>query len=402
MKVIVINAGSSSLKFQLFDMENEKVLSKGICERIGIDGRYTQKNADGKEINKAEIPMANHVEAFATLVKNLTTGEYAVISDVSEIKAVGHRIVHGGDLFDKSILITPEVIKEVSALSSLAPLHNPACIQGVEGCLKVFGESVPQVAVFDTAFHQTMPAKNYMYAIPYEYYEKYKIRKYGFHGTSHRFVTARCAELMGKDVSQLKIVTCHLGNGSSIAAVDGGKSVDTTMGLTPLEGVVMGTRCGSIDPSIVTTLMEKENLTTQQVNDILNKKSGVIGLGGVSSDERDNTAAAESGNERVKMAQEQQRASVKKYLAAMAASMGGLDVVVFTGGIGENAPNFREAVCTGMEFMGIEFDAQKNAEMKFGKEGEISKDGSKVKVLVIPTNEELLIARDTVELAFAK
>lgn len=400
MKVIVINAGSSSLKFQLFDMTNEHVLTKGICERIGIDGRYTQKNADGTGLSKAEILMADHAEAFATVVKHLTTGEYAVISNVSEIKAVGHRIVHGGDRFDRSVRITPDVIEAVRDLSSLAPLHNPACIQAVEGCLKVFGDTIPQVAVFDTSFHQTMPARNYMYALPYEYYEKYKLRRYGFHGTSHRFVTARCAKLMGKPASEIKIVTCHLGNGSSITAVDGGKSVDTTMGLTPLEGVVMGTRCGSIDPSIVTFLMEKEGLSIQEINDIMNKKSGVLGLGGLSSDERDNTAAAEAGNKRVAMAQEQQRASVKKFLAAMAASMGGLDAVVFTGGIGENAPNYRRAVCTGMEFMGIEFDAEKNAITLHGKEGEISKAGSKVKVLVIPTDEELLIARDTLEIAF--
>lgn len=402
MKVIVINAGSSSLKFQLIDMENEKILSKGLCERIGIDGRYTQKNADGKELNKIEIPMNDHAEAFETVVKHLTKGEYAIITDVSDISAVGHRIVHGGDLFDASVLITPEIIEEVRKLSTLAPLHNPACIQGVEGCLNVFGNSIPQVAVFDTSFHQTMPAKNYMYALPYEYYEKYKVRKYGFHGTSHRFVAARCAKILGKKPSELKIVTCHLGNGSSITAVDGGKSVDTTMGLTPLEGVVMGTRCGSIDPSVVTFLMEKEGLSIQEINDIMNKKSGILGLGGLSSDERDNTNAAQEGNERVAMAQAQQRASVKKQLASMAASMGGLDVVVFTGGIGENAPNYRKEVCTGMEFMGIEFDADKNAKTLHGAEGEISKAGSKVKVLVIPTDEELLIARDTIEVAFNK
>ncbi|HOP10434.1 MAG TPA: acetate kinase [Oscillospiraceae bacterium] len=398
MKILVINAGSSSMKFQLIDMTNESVLAKGICDRVGIDGTYKQKNADGK-VYEAQISMPTHTDAFEILVKSLSQGECRVISDVSEISAVGHRVVHGGEKYSHSVRVDETVIADIEALSELAPLHNPGAVQGIRGCLKVFGDKLPQVVVFDTAFHQTMPPQAYLYPIPYEYYEKYKIRRYGFHGTSHQFVSERCAELMKKDIKDLKIVTCHLGNGSSITAVSGGKSVDTTMGLTPLEGVMMGTRSGSIDPSIVTFLQRKENLTPNEIDYILNKKSGILGLGGVSSDDRDNRAATEKGNMRTKQAREVQMLSVKKLLAAMAASMGGMDAVVFTGGIGENVDSFRAGVCDGLDYLGIELDSEKNEKTMFGVEDEISVKGSKTRVYVIPTNEELVIARDTMRLS---
>ncbi|HNX14828.1 MAG TPA: acetate kinase [Oscillospiraceae bacterium] len=398
MKILVINAGSSSMKFQLIDMTNESVLAKGICDRVGIDGTYKQKNADGRTY-EAKIPMPTHADAFEVLVKSLSQGECKVINDISEITAVGHRIVHGGEKYSHSVRVDETVINDIAALSELAPLHNPGAVQGIRGCLKVFGGKLPQVVVFDTAFHQTMPPQAYLYPIPYEYYEKYKIRRYGFHGTSHQFVSERCAQLMGKDIGKLKIVTCHLGNGSSVTAVSGGKSVDTTMGMTPLEGVMMGSRSGSIDPSIVTYLQRKENLTPDEMDFILNKKSGILGLGGVSSDDRDNRAAAEQGNMRTKQAREVQILSIKKALAAMAASMGGLDAVVFTGGIGENVESFRIGVCDGLDYMGIKLDIEKNEKTLYGAEGEISAPDSKTRVFVIPTNEELVIARDTMRLS---
>jgi len=398
MKILVINAGSSSMKFQLIDMKNESVLAKGICDRVGIDGTYKQKNADGRAY-EVQISMPTHTDAFEVLVNSLSQGEYKVIDDVTEISAVGHRVVHGGDKYSQSVRVDQTVISDIEALSELAPLHNPGAVQGIRGCLKVFGDKLPQVVVFDTAFHQTMPPQAYFYAIPYEYYEKYKIRRYGFHGTSHQYVSERCAQLMQKDIRDLKIVTCHLGNGSSITAVSGGKSVDTTMGMTPLEGVMMGTRSGSIDPSIVTYLQKKEKLTPDEMDYILNKKSGILGLGGVSSDDRDNRAATLKGNMRTKQAAEVQILSVKKALAAMAASMGGMDAVVFTGGIGENVNLFREGVCDGLGYLGIELDSQLNKKTLFGLEGEISASGSKIRVFVIPTNEELVIARDTMRLS---
>lgn len=398
MNILVINAGSSSLKFRLFDMDTEKVLAKGICDRVGIDGRYTQNNADGRTYD-ALVPLRDHAEAFSVMVKSLCEGEYRVVEGAGQISAVGHRVVHGGEKYRESVLITPQVIEDIRDLSQLAPLHNPGAVQGIEGCLEVFGGSVPQAAAFDTAFHQTMPEKAYMYPIPYEYYEKYKIRRYGFHGISHRYVTERCAELLGRPLSELKIVSCHLGNGSSITAVDGGKSVDTTMGLTPLEGVMMGTRCGSIDPSIVLFLERAEGLTPDEVETILNKKSGILGLGGLSSDDRDNRAAAAKGNTRTKMARDVQFNSVKKAIAAMAASMGGMDALVFTGGIGENVDSFRTGVCRGLEFLGITLDEEKNAVTMFGVEQDISLPDAPVRVMAIPTNEELMIARDTLRLA---
>jgi len=398
MKILVINAGSSSMKFQLIDMTNESVLAKGICDRVGIDGTYKQKNADGKTY-EAKISMPTHADAFEVLVKSLSQGECKVINDIAEISAVGHRVVHGGEKYSHSVRVDETVINDIASLSELAPLHNPGAVQGIRGCLKVFGNKLPQVVVFDTAFHQTMPPEAYLYPIPYEYYEKYKIRRYGFHGTSHQFVSERCAYLMGKDIRDLKIVTCHLGNGSSITAVSGGKSVDTTMGMTPLEGVMMGTRCGSIDPSIVTYLQKKENLTPDEIDIILNKKSGILGLGGVSSDDRDNRAATARGNVRTQQAREVQMLSVKKALAAMAASMGGLDAVVFTGGIGENVDSFRAGVCEGLDYLGIKLDKIKNGKTMFGLEADISAPGSRTPVFVIPTNEELVIARDTIRLS---
>ncbi len=398
MKILVINAGSSSMKFQLIDMTNESVLAKGICDRVGLDGTYKQKNADGKAY-EVQIAMPTHADAFEVLVRALSKGECKVIDEVSEISAVGHRVVHGGEKYSRSVRLDETVIADIEALSELAPLHNPGAVQGIRGCLKVFGDKLPQVVVFDTAFHQTMPPRSYFYPIPYEYYEEYKIRRYGFHGTSHQYVSERCAMLMGKNIRDLKIVTCHLGNGSSITAVSGGKSVDTTMGMTPLEGVMMGTRCGSIDPSIVTYLQKKENLTPDEVDYILNKKSGILGLGGVSSDDRDNRAATETGNKRTKQAREVQVLSVKKALGAMAASMGGLDAVVFTGGIGENADTFRAGVCDGLDYLGIRLDHAANEKTLYGLEGEISVSDGKTRVYVIPTNEELVIARDTARLS---
>lgn len=392
MKVLVINAGSSSLKYQLIDMDGEKVLAKGLCERIGIGGAITHKT--GSHTDSHEIEFPTHAEAFQELVKLLSTGENAVISSMDEINAIGHRVVQGAEAFSESALITEDMLKTVESFNELAPLHNPANIMAVRACQKVFNKNIPQVAVFDTSFHQTLPKKAYMYAIPYEMYEKYHIRKYGFHGTSHRFVSARLADIMGRPLADLKIVTCHLGNGSSLAAISGGKSVDTTMGFTPLDGVVMGTRSGSIDPSIVAYIAEKENMTAQQVTDMLNKKSGYLGISGVTSDQRDLTAAADSGNARAQLALDMQRYSIKKYIGSYAAAMGGLDAVIFTGGIGENSDLTRAAALEGLEFMGIELDEAVN-EATHGVDKEISKPNSKVKVYVVATDEELLIARDT-------
>jgi len=396
MMILVINAGSSSLKYQLIDMEKESVLAKGLCERIGLSGNITHKTDKG--VAQYETPFPTHLEAFRELVKLLTTGDLAVISDMKEISAVGHRVVQGAELYKSSVRITEEVLAGLETCSELAPLHNPANIMAIRACMEVFDPSVPQVAVFDTAFHQTIPQHAYMYGLPYELYEKYKIRRYGFHGTSHRYVSSRLAQLMGRPLSEMKVVTCHLGNGSSITAIDGGKSVDTTMGFTPLDGIIMGTRCGSIDPSVVTYLMEKENLTPKQMDDLMNKKSGYLGISGISSDQRDLVNAAESGNKRAKLALDMQQYQLRKYIGAYAAAMGGLDAVVFTGGIGENAYQTREVACKGLEFMGIVLDKTANAECG-GKECLISAPNSKVQVWVIPTNEELLIARDTKEVA---
>ena len=400
MNILVINAGSSSLKYQLIDMTTESVLAKGLCEKIGIGGKITHKTHDGYK-DEHEVAFPTHAEAFEEVVKLLTTGDHAVIVDASAIGAIGHRVVQGGTKFSASALVSEEMIATAEELTDLAPLHNPACIAGIRACQKVFPSNIPQVAVFDTAFHQTMPKKAYIYPVPYEYSEKYSIRKYGFHGTSHRYVSGRLAELLGKPVEDLKIITCHLGNGSSIAAVDGGKSVDTTMGLTPLDGVIMGTRCGSIDPSVATFIAEKEGMTLAELNNMMNKKSGVLGVSGVSSDNRDVSAAAEAGNERAQLALDIQVYEIKKYVGAFAAAMGGVDAVLFTGGIGENDKNVRLGVCSGMEYMGIKIDAELNDKFS-GQEHEISTADSKVKVWIVPTNEELMIARDTLSIVAGK
>lgn len=396
MKILVINAGSSSLKYQLIDMENEQVLAKGLCERIGMDGIITHRIANGVE-DKHEADFPTHAEAFKELVRLLSTGENAVIRSMDEIGAVGHRVVQGGEKYPNSALITDDLLAACEELSELAPLHNPPILKSIRACQSVLDKSIPQVAVFDTSFHQTLPPKAYMYAIPYELYEKYKIRRYGYHGTSHRFVSNRLAELLGKPLGTLKIVTCHMGNGSSITAVDGGKSVDTTMGFTPLDGVIMGTRSGGIDPSIVTYIQEKEGLSAKDVDNLLNKKAGYLGVSGVSSDQRDLTEAAGQGNKRARLALDMQRYQVKKFIGAYAAAMGGLDAVVFTGGIGENADDTRAAILENMEFMGIDFDSAANKGAR-GVEKEITRPGSRVRAFVIPTNEELLIARDTCDI----
>lgn len=395
MKVLVINAGSSSLKYQLIDMEQENVLAKGNCERIGIGGFITHKPANGKTIEE-EADFPTHTEAFEKLVEVLTTGEGAVVKDLNEISAIGHRVVQGGKYFSESVLATDEVIDRIDSISDLAPLHNPAHVLALRACKKVFNESTPQVVVFDTAFHQTIPEKAYLYALPSRYYEDLQIRKYGFHGTSHRFVSLRYGELCG-GLEGKKIVTCHLGNGSSIAAIDNGKCVDTTMGFTPLDGLLMGTRSGAVDPSVVLYIMKNENLSPDEMSDLLNKKSGFLGMSGVTSDSRDLTVAANSGNKYAQAAIEMFRYQIRKYIGAFAAAMGGLDAVIFTGGIGENSDEVRYNCCTDMEFLGIEFDSAKNEELNH-TEAKITKDTSKTEVWIIPTNEELLIARDTKEI----
>ena len=394
MKILVINCGSSSLKYQLFDMDNEKMIAKGNCERIGVDGKIGGSTADGRKF-EYEVPFENHTKAFLEVKKVLTEGDAKVIDDLSEIAAVGHRIVQGGALFNESVLVTDEVIKGIESLCDLAPLHNPAHIQGIRACVDVFGKELPQVVVFDNAFHSTMPPEAYMFPIPYEYYEKYQVRRYGFHGTSHRFVSARCAEVMGKDIKDLKIVTCHLGNGSSITAVKGGKCVDTSMGLTPLDGFIMGTRCGAVDPSAITFLQEKEGWSPAQTSEILNKKSGILGVSGISSDDRDVTAAENEGNERAHLARSIMKYQVRKVIGSYVAAMDGVDAIVFTGGIGENTTDLRADVCKNLTYLGVELDEAANEVMRRGKEGEISLPSSKVRVFVLPTNEELVIARDT-------
>lgn len=395
MKILVINAGSSSLKYQLIDMEHETVEAKGICERIGMpEGIFAHKAADGRT-RELTVEMRDHTQAFGLVKDALTDPEVGVIAGLEEVAAVGHRVVQGGALFCKSVLITDEVLKGIEGLSPLAPLHNPAHVQGIRACQSVFGERVPQVAVFDTAFHATMPEKSYMFAIPYEYYEKYGVRRYGFHGTSHKYVSARCAELMGKPLDKLKLITCHLGNGSSITAVMDGRVLDTTMGLTPLDGFMMGTRSGTLDPSVVTFLMEQEGLSPQEMDHILNKKSGLLGVSGVSSDARDVAQAVVEGNERALLAQRMLIYQITKYIGAFAAAMNGVDGIVFTAGLGENHVVVRQRVCESLTYLGVVPDINRNEEMVRGKEGEISADGAAVRVYVVPTNEELVIARDT-------
>lgn len=394
MKILVINAGSSSLKYQLFDMTDETMLAKGICERIGDRGKLTHKTPDGKSVS-FEADMPDHVEAFKQVQKVLSTGENPVIKDLGEIAAVGHRMLHGGAKFNKSMLIDDELLERLEELCVLAPLHNPANIMGIRSCRDVLGHDVPQVVVFDTEFHSTMPPEAYMYPIPYEYYEKYQLRRYGFHGTSHKYVSQKCAELMGRDIKELKIITVHCGNGSSITAVKNGKSVDTSMGLTPLEGIIMGTRSGSVDPTVVSFLCEKENMSPIEVCQMLNKKSGKLGLSGVSSDDRDLREAEKKGNERAALALKIQNYQVIKYVGSYTSVMNGVDAIAFAGGIGENSEPMRKAVCDSLGYLGVKLDEELNNKTLFGVQGEISAPDSKVKVFVIPTNEELVIARET-------
>ncbi len=396
MIILVVNAGSSSLKYQLIDMADESVIAKGNCDRIGIDGHIAHKTADGRELNE-DCSFPTHTEAFMKLVETLTSGDAKVIDSMDQISAVGHRIVQGADVFDKSVLVTDEIIDKIDELRELAPVHNHAHALALRACKSVIPDNVPQVVVFDTAFHQTMPPKAYMFGLPYEDYESLHVRKYGFHGTSHRFVSAALAEAMGKDIKDLKIVSCHLGNGSSITAVDGGKSVDTSMGFTPLDGVVMGTRSGAVDPSAVTFVADKHGFSPAQMSDYMNKKSGFLGVSGVGSDNRDITDAAQHGNERAQLVSDMLVYEIKKYIGSYAAAMNGLDAVLFTGGIGENAYDVRAAVCKDMEFFGIKLDAKVNDGLR-GKLTKISAADSKVEVWVVPTNEELLIARDTLAL----
>ena len=396
MNILVINCGSSSLKFQLINAESEEVLAKGLCERIGIDGRLTYQPAGGeKEISEKAMP--THTEAIQFVIDALTNEKTGVVKSLSEIGAVGHRIVHGGEKFASSVVITEEVKKAVEECNDLAPLHNPANLIGVEACEKLM-PGTPMVAVFDTAFHQTMPDKAYMYGLPYEYYEKYKVRRYGFHGTSHSYVSKKAAEVMGKAYDEVKTIVCHLGNGASVSAVLNGKSVDTSMGLTPLEGLVMGTRSGDIDPAIMEFIAQKENLDIEGIMNVLNKKSGVFGLSGeISSDFRDLTGAMAEGDKKAKIALEVFAYRVAKYIGAYAAAMNGVDDIVFTAGIGENVSYVREQVCSYLGYLGVELDPDANEKFR-GEQGEITKPGCKVRVFVIPTNEELAIARETLAL----
>ena len=396
MNVLVINCGSSSLKFQLINAETEKVLAKGLCERIGIDGRLTYQPAGGEK-EKSDLAMPTHTEAIQFVIDALTNEKTGVVKSLDEIGAVGHRLVHGGEKFASSVVITDEVKKAVEECNDLAPLHNPANVIGVAACEKLM-PGTPMVAVFDTAFHQTMPEKAYMYGLPYEYYEKYKVRRYGFHGTSHSFVSKRAAEVMGKSYDEVKTIVCHLGNGSSVSAVLNGKCVDTSMGLTPLEGLVMGTRSGDIDPAIMEFIAKKENLDIEGVMEVLNKKSGVFGIsGGLSSDFRDLTDAMNAGDKKAKIAMDVFSYRVAKYIGSYAAAMNGVDDIVFTAGIGENDDYVRQEVCKYLGYLGVDFDFEVNTGLR-GKEAELTKEGSKVKVFVIPTNEELAIARETLAL----
>ncbi len=395
MKVLVINCGSSSLKYQLINMETEESLAQGLVERIGIEGSILTQKVPGRDKYIIEQPMADHKDAIKLVLDALVDGNHGVISSMDEISAVGHRVVHGGEKYSESVVIDDAVMESLEECVKLAPLHNPANIIGINAC-KSLMPNTPMVAVFDTAFHQTMPKTAYMYPLPYELYTKYGIRKYGFHGTSHKYVSAECAKLMGKDIKDVKIITCHLGNGASLAAIKDGHCVDTSMGFTPLEGIAMGTRCGNIDPAIVTFLMNEGKMTAKEVDNLMNKQSGVLGLSGVSSDFRDIEDAAKEGNERAILALNVYNYRVREMIGAYAAAMGGVDAVVFTAGLGENAIETRAEICKGLEFLGVEIDDAKNNVR--GKSTEVSKDGAKVKVFVIPTNEELVIARDTKEL----
>lgn len=401
MKILVINCGSSSLKYQLLDMTDESVLCKGSIERIGLKINGGEENVivkvgDEKFVYDKELK--DHVAAFNEVKYILSEGEHKVIDSFDEIDAIGHRIVQGGDRYTKSVLVTEKVVKDVEELAPLAPLHNPAHLMGYRACLKVVGPDVPQVFVFDTSFHSTMPPKAYMYAVPYEYYEKYAVRRYGFHGTSHKFVSHRVADKMGKDFEDLKIITCHLGNGSSIAAVDHGKVIDTSMGFTPLDGFMMGTRSGGVDPSVVTFIMKKLNLTPDEMDNILNKQSGVNAISGVSSDDRDICAAQNAGNERAILAHEMQAYEIAKYIGSYIAAMNGVDAIVFTGGIGENGFWLRSKICSYLGYMGVHINEALNQATVKGAEAELTDPEDKVRVFILATDEELTIARDTKEI----
>ena len=400
MKILVINCGSSSLKYQLINMEDESVICKGICERIGIEGSFIKHEAnDGKWT--VEVPFPTHTEAFAKVVEMMTTGEGKVIDDVKEVSAIGHRVAHGAESFKESTLVDDEVIAEIGRLGAIAPLHNPAHVLGLNSAKSVFGADVPNVVVFDTVFHATMPRKAYMYAVPYEWYEEHKVRRYGFHGTSHKFVSLAAAEFLGKKPEELKIVTCHLGNGSSIAAVDGGKVVDTSMGFSPLAGLLMGTRSGDIDPSVAAFIAEKTGMNGSELSVYLNKKGGFLGVSGVSSDCRDLEIAAEEGNDRAALTLEMLVYQIQKFIGSYTAAMNGLDCIVFTGGIGENSASTRAKVCEGLGWFGVEIDAEQNAKRGLAV-NDITAANGKVKVLVVQTNEELMIARDTKRVAFGE
>ena len=391
MKILVLNCGSSSLKYQLINMENEEVLASGKYERIGEDEAFITHKVNGKKI-EIKHPAKTHEEAIDFTLKQLIHPEYKVIDNLDEISAIGHRLVHGGEKINKSVVITDEVVDVLKECIDLAPLHNPAGIMGIEACKKVM-PGKPMVGVFDTAFHQSIPKERYIYPIPYEYYKKYGIRKYGFHGTSHMYVSQRLAKIVGKDIEELKIVTCHLGQGSSICAVQGGKSVDTSMGLTPLAGIPMVTRSGDLDPSVVTFIMKKENLNAEEVENILNKKSGVQGISGLAPDFREIEAASYGDNERAEIAMEKFKYEIASYIAKYGVAMNGIDYIVFTGGVGENQINIRKGICEKLEFLGVKLDVEANNIR--GEEKEISSKDSKIKVYVVPTNEELMIAKET-------
>jgi len=396
MKVLVINCGSSSLKYQVLQMESETLLCKGLVERIGIEGSVLKHEKIGQDKFVLEVPMKDHKDAIGHVLDAIVDADHGIAASMAEIEAVGHRVVHAGEKYACSVKITEAVMNALEECTELAPLHNPPNILGIRACQELM-PTTPMVAVFDTAFHQTMPAESYIYAIPYEYYENYKVRRYGFHGTSHKYVAERAAALLGKPLDETKIITCHLGNGASVAAIKGGKCIDTSMGFTPLEGLVMGTRSGDIDPAIVTYMRQKENLPQGEMNNILNKKSGILGISGISSDFRDVEAAAEEGNYRAQLAEKVFAHKVRHYIGAYFAELNGCDAIVFTAGVGENDINMRDVICNDLDALGVNLDLVKNKVR--GKETIISADDSKVKVMLIPTNEELMIARDTVALA---
>ena len=399
MKILVINCGSSSLKYQVLDMTNEELICKGLVEKIGIEGSVITHTKTGMEKFVLEVPMADHKDAIGHVIDALQDAEHGVVKNMNEIAAVGHRVAHGGEKFASSVLIDDEVLKAIEECIGLAPLHNPANLIGIAACQELM-PGVPMVATFDTAFHQTMPPESYLYALPYEYYEKYGVRRYGFHGTSHQYVAERAADMLNVALEDLKIITCHLGNGASVSAIKGGKCLSTSMGLTPLEGLVMGTRCGDIDPSIINYIAAKEGFDQKQVDNMMNKQSGMLGLSGVSSDFRDIEAAAEEGNERAQLALKVFARKVKFYIGAYMAVLNGADAIVFTAGVGENDIGMRDIICENMGNLGIKLDLVKNKVR--GIESIVSKDDSAVKVLLIPTNEELMIARDTVRLVTGK